>query len=136
VLEREFAAAQRGRPLTVLLVDADNFKYYNDRAGHQAGDEALRAVATTLAGQTRAMNLAARLGGDEFVAVLSGSDREGGLVHAARIGHAIEANPLLGPIGVRATIGVASFDASMTSPDDLLRAADRDMYAQKSGRRG
>src|SRR5690606_27801594 len=65
VLETEFAAAQRGRVLTVALFDLDRFKQYNDRYGHLAGDEALRAVAGVLRMHTRRMNLSARYGGEE-----------------------------------------------------------------------
>src|SRR5690606_15056905 len=70
-LEREFAAARRGRTLSVLLFHLDRFKEYNDTAGHQAGDEALRAFARILRTETRTMNLTARYGGDEFIAVLT-----------------------------------------------------------------
>lgn len=133
-LEKEFAAAQRGRRLTLLLFDLDNFKEFNDRSGHQAGDEALCAFANVLATQTRAMNLAARYGGDEFISILADTDRRGGLTHAARIARAIEADPLLGANGIRASVGVASYTARFASPADIIRAADRDLYARKSGR--
>jgi len=133
-LEKEFAAAKRGRQLTLLLFDLDNFKEFNDRAGHQAGDEALCAFASVLANQTRAMNLAARYGGDEFVSILADTDRRGGLTHAARIAREVKADPLLGANGIRASVGVASYSARITTPADLIRAADRDLYARKSGR--
>lgn len=133
-LEKEFAAAQRGRRLTLLLLDLDNFKEFNDRRGHQAGDEALCAFANVLADQTRAMNLAARYGGDEFVSILADTDRRGGLTHAARIAKAIEADPLLGPNNIRASVGLASYSPRFAAPAELIRAADRDLYARKSGR--
>jgi diguanylate cyclase (GGDEF)-like protein len=133
-LEREFAAAIRGRPLALLIFDLDNFKDYNDFAGHHAGDQALRAVGQLLASETRRMNLAARWGGDEFVAVLSGTDANGALLHAGRITSAIETHPVLGPLGIRASIGIAQFDARMGMPADLIAAADRDMYARKANR--
>ena len=133
-LEKEFAAAQRGRQLTVMLFDLDNFKDYNDQAGHEAGDEALRAFALVLMQQTRAMNLAGRFGGDEFVSVLADTDRRGGFTHATRIARAIAQDPLLTAAGIRASTGIASYSPRMHTPADLIRAADRDLYARKAGR--
>ena len=133
-LEKEFAAAKRGRRLTVILYDLDNFKEYNDRVGHQAGDEALRAFGGVLVQQTRAMNLAARYGGDEFISILADTDRRGGITHAARIARAIAADPILSAAGLRASAGIATYSARMNEPADLIRAADRDLYARKGGK--
>ncbi|MBI4544308.1 MAG: sensor domain-containing diguanylate cyclase, partial [Gemmatimonadetes bacterium] len=133
-VEKEFAAARRGRRLAIVLFDLDHFKVYNDRAGHQAGDKALRAFADILASETRAMNLSARYGGDEFIAVLADSDRRGGLRHIARIAQAVERDPLLGPAGIRASAGVASYSAEVGSAEELIRAADRDLYRRKGSR--
>ena len=133
-LEKEFAAARRGRKLTLMLFDLDNFKEYNDQAGHEAGDEALRAFALVLVQQTRAMNLAGRFGGDEFISVLADTDRRGGFTHATRIARAIAQEPLLTAAGIRASAGIATFSPRMQTPADLIRAADRDLYARKAGR--
>jgi diguanylate cyclase (GGDEF)-like protein len=134
-LEREFAAAERGRPLAAILFDLDNFKYYNDRAGHQAGDEVLHAFAEVLLTQTRAMNLTARYGGDEFIALLAEVDRNGALRHAERVAEGVDAHPLLSSAGIRASAGVATYDPRMKRPGDLIRAADSDLYARKAIRR-
>lgn len=133
-LEKEFAAARRGRRLTLMLFDLDNFKEYNDRHGHQAGDETLRAFANVLQQQTRAMNLAARYGGDEFISILADTDRRGGVTHATRISRAIAADPMLAAAGIRVSAGIATYSARMIEPADLIRAADRDLYARKSGK--
>ena len=133
-LEKEFAAAKRGRRLTLMLFDLDNFKEYNDRHGHQAGDEALRAFANVLHQQTRAMNLAARYGGDEFISILADTDRRGGITHATRIARAIAVDKLLANAGLRASAGIATYGVRMLEPADLIRAADRDLYARKSGK--
>ena len=133
-LEREFAAARRGRTLSVLLFDLDRFKEYNDTAGHQAGDEALRAFARILRSETRTMNLTARYGGDEFIAVLTDADARGGLALAERIARAMEADPLLGAAGLRVSIGAATYSPDMNGPEDLIRAADRDLYRRKAER--
>ncbi|MGQ0813879.1 MAG: GGDEF domain-containing protein [Gemmatimonadota bacterium] len=134
-LEKEFAAARRGRKLSVLLFDLDHFKEYNDREGHQAGDAVLRAFARVMIGQTRAMNLAVRYGGDEFITILADTDRRGALTHADRIIREIARDPLLRIAGVQASVGVAAYEAGMNSFEDLIRAADRDLYARKGARK-
>lgn len=134
-LRKEFAAARRGRRLAVVLYDLDNFKAYNDSAGHQAGDEALRAFARILAENTREMNLTARFGGDEFIAVLTDIDRRGTSVHVQRIVAALEHHRLLGPAGIRVSAGIATFGANVRSPEALIMAADRDLYRRKQRQR-
>lgn len=133
-LEKEFAAAQRGRRLSVLLFDLDHFKQYNDRSGHQAGDNVLRAFAHVLHSQTRAMNLAARYGGDEFITIMADTDQRGAQAHAERIIRAIAKDPLLSATGISASVGIASFRPDMASFDDLISAADRDLYSRKLSR--
>lgn len=133
-LAKEFAAAERGRSLTVIVFDLDDFKQYNDAAGHQAGDAVLRRFGELLANETRAMNLAARYGGDEFVCILSDTDREGGAIHAGRVIHAVRQDPAMGNVGVSA--GVASYDEDMESPEALIRKADQELYRAKSTRDG
>ncbi|MEJ2216162.1 MAG: diguanylate cyclase [Gemmatimonadota bacterium] len=128
-LQKEFAAAQRGRPLSIVMFDLDNFKRYNDQAGHQAGDEALRAFASILAEQTRAMNFAARYGGDEFICILSGTGRDGARAHVGRVLHGVERDSVLADIGVSA--GIATYHDGMTDVTDLMRAADRQLYRDK-----
>lgn len=134
LLEKEFAAAERGRGLSIVLFDLDDFKLYNDTAGHQAGDEILRRFARVLERETRAMNLAARYGGDEFICILSDTDHEGGAIHAGRVMKAVRADSMLSAIGVSA--GIAVYDPSMESPQDLIRRADRELYSAKAERRG
>jgi len=130
-LENEYAAAERGRLLAVVLFDIDNFKGYNDRYGHQAGDEALVAFAEVLHRTTRRMNLAGRFGGEEFMAVLAGSDAPGAMVFADRVRLALRSLELGdGPLTVSA--GVAAYYPGMRSPDELVAAADRALYQAKS----
>ncbi|HEX6559695.1 MAG TPA: diguanylate cyclase [Longimicrobiales bacterium] len=134
-LEKEFAAAQRGRRLSVLLFDLDHFKEYNDRMGHQAGDSVLRAFASVLTEQTRAMNLAARYGGDEFMTILADTDRRGAQANADRVMRAVRRHSLLKDAGIRASVGISTFMPEMTSFEDLIRAADRDLYLRKGARK-
>ena len=130
LLQQEFAAAQRGRVLSVVFFDLDGFKQYNDRYGHSAGDDALRAFSVALKRHTRAMNLTGRYGGDEFVSVLSTSDAMGATVFIGRVRSALyDMQPSRGRLTVSA--GVAQFEGWMKSPDDLLVAADRALYEAK-----
>jgi len=133
-LENEFAAAERGRLLSVALFDLDHFKRYNDSYGHEAGDEALQAFADVLIRTTRRMNLSARFGGEEFLAVLAGSDLKGAAIFANRVRHELAALELgSGPLTV--SVGVATWDPSMEEPRELLSAADRALYeAKRDGR--
>jgi len=133
-LENEFGAAERGRLLSAVLFDLDNFKLYNDRFGHQAGDQALVAFAEILSATTRRMNLSARFGGEEFLTILAGSDVEGALVFAERVRATLRALKL--PKGsLTVSAGVASYHPSMRSPDELLAAADHALYqAKREGR--
>jgi putative two-component system response regulator len=129
-LQNEFGAAERGRPLCVVLFDLDNFKGYNDKWGHQAGDEALRGFAEILLSTTRRMNLSSRFGGEEFLSILAGSEVEGALTFANRVREQLEAMGLPdGPLTVSA--GVAAYHPTMTSPDELIAAADLALYRAK-----
>jgi putative two-component system response regulator len=129
-LQNEFGAAERGRPLCVVLFDLDNFKGFNDKWGHQAGDEALRGFAEILLSTTRRMNLSSRFGGEEFLSILAGSEVEGALTFANRVREQLEAMGLSnGPLTVSA--GVAAYHPTMTSPDELIAAADLALYRAK-----
>jgi diguanylate cyclase (GGDEF)-like protein len=131
-LEKEFAAAERGRPLCFVLYDLDRFKEYNDTQGHRAGDVALIRFASVLRNETRAMNLAARYGGEEFATVLSGTDLAGGRAHAERVRQRC-AETFGGEMTVSA--GVAEYVPEMRTPVDLVVAADRALYRAKVGGR-
>ncbi|HEX7119912.1 MAG TPA: sensor domain-containing diguanylate cyclase [Longimicrobiales bacterium] len=128
-LEREFAAATRGRALCFVLFDLDHFKAYNDTFGHREGDVALMRFARVLREETRSMNLAARYGGEEFATVLSGTGRAGGKMHAERIRRRVlrETN---GRLSVSA--GVAEYRPGMKSPIELVVAADQALYRAKT----
>jgi diguanylate cyclase (GGDEF)-like protein len=130
ILDQEFAAAQRGRPLAVVLFDLDHFKRYNDRHGHAAGDEALRAFAAVLRQTTRQMNLSARYGGEEFISVLSDSDVAGALVFLDRVRRGLAESGLPHP-GFTFSAGLATFTPEMKDPDELIAAADTALYRAK-----
>jgi putative two-component system response regulator len=130
-LLNEFGAAERGRPLCVVLFDLDNFKAYNDKWGHQAGDEALRGFAEILLSTTRRMNLSSRFGGEEFLSILAGSEVEGALTFADRVREQLGRMALSnGPLTVSA--GIAAYHPTMKSPDELVAAADLALYRAKA----
>lgn len=121
VLELELARAGRqGGEVALALIDVDGFREVNDTAGHETGDDVLRAVASVLAGSVRLVDTVARHGGDEFVIVAPGS---AGVTVARRILAAVAA---IDPVdGVRASvsIGLARFPVDGTSSGELLAAA-------------
>ena len=133
-LETMFGAAERGRPVTVILFDLDHFRGYNDRHGHQAGAAALRHFADLLSASTRRMNLSARIGGEEFLSVLAGAEEEGARAFADRIRESLQSAHLeRGNLTVSA--GVAAYHPSMRSPEELLASADLALFrAKEEGR--
>lgn len=130
ILEREFAAARRGRPLAVVLFDLDRFKAYNDRHGHAAGDKALRVFVDVLQSRTRRMDLSARYGGEEFVTVLSGGNTVGGVRFAQSVRTALAECNHVAPFTVSA--GVTEFAETMESVEELMATADDALYRAKA----
>jgi diguanylate cyclase (GGDEF)-like protein len=134
-------ASRSGATLTMLMMDVDHFKLYNDAYGHPAGDVCLQSIANAIKDNTqRSADLGARYGGEEFVALLPGVDLEGGV----RIGEALQANiakrniphsgSSLGRVSL--SIGAASLVPTFDGRcDALLNAADAALYeAKRSGR--
>jgi diguanylate cyclase (GGDEF)-like protein len=120
----------------VLFIDLDKFKELNDRYGHEAGNEVLRAVAGEVRGAVRASDLAARYGG--FVVILTRTDLHGGnrVAEALRGGIEGEGRRLGYPSGfVTASIGIAEFDPRRPVDGDLLVTADRALYQAKAAGR-
>jgi diguanylate cyclase (GGDEF)-like protein len=130
VLRSEFAAAERGHKLSLVVFDLDGFKSVNDRYGHRVGDEVLQAFAKILRTHTRLENLSARFGGEEFVSVLRDASREDAGKFAVRVLDEMSGLPL--PWG-RQTVsaGVAEFEPGMGSYELLIGAADLALYRAK-----
>ena len=124
--------------VTVLFLDLDGFKQINDSRGHDAGDTVLVAVADRLRGAIRPQDTAARLGGDEYVVLLQTGTLPTVLGIVERIQQAIALPVSLpgGPVGVTATVGIATALRGQASGAALLRDADNAMYRAKAVRRG
>ena len=121
------AALRDGRPVSVVLLDIDQFKEINDTRGHAAGDEALRFAAEALAGAGRQMDSVGRLGGDEFAVLLPGCGHADAVDAATRLRDALAGR-------LTAAAGVASFPTHGLDGEELLAYADAELYAVKQGR--
>jgi diguanylate cyclase (GGDEF)-like protein len=136
-LSREIArSARHGKPLSLILLDVDSFKRYNDDNGHQMGDAALRSIGEILLRRIRKSDVAARYGGDEFVVLLPEVGREHGMQIAEALREAIADHPFRGretqPRGnVTASFGIAVYPEDGSDPCSLVREADRTMYLAK-----
>lgn len=142
-LDEEYARAMRNEtPLSLIMLDVDFFKKYNDEYGHPQGDECLKKISKTLkTASARPGDLVARYGGEEFAILLPGADTPGAVAVAERVRMAIQAINIVHAenVGGAVTIsaGAASFIPSRknNSPADLVLAADQALYeAKESGR--
>jgi len=139
-LARQIASSDRSRkPLSLIMIDVDHFKLYNDRYGHQQGDRCLKDVATAITSALeRPLDLAARYGGEEFCCVLPETDRRGAHRVALRITEAMHradiphtASPVLSRVTL--SLGVATRKpASGLSAENLLSLADHCLYEAKA----
>ncbi|HTS15097.1 MAG TPA: GAF domain-containing protein, partial [Candidatus Sulfotelmatobacter sp.] len=127
-------AVERAERFSVLMIDLDEFKTYNDSYGHQAGDQMLRLIARALQAAVRDTDTVFRYGGDEFTILLPGADQTGALavaekVRAAVTGAGRERSP--DALLLTCSIGVASYPDDATDAPTLLFAADRAAYLSK-----
>lgn len=135
-LEKEFARAQLdNRSLSVLMIDADNFRAVNERHGHAGGDEVLRALAMRIRAVIRQTDLIGRLGGEEFAVALKDTAMPAALEIADRLCREVEATPFDvtgGRITVTVSVGVATRLPKDDNAAELLRSADTALYAAKA----
>ncbi|MGO2135335.1 GGDEF domain-containing protein [Marinobacter sp.] len=140
LFEHEMAVALRkGSALSLLLLDIDHFKHFNDSHGHEAGDAALRAFAAVLESRFRGSDVVCRYGGEEFVVILPGSDMAGARERAEQLCEAARKEPMtfegnnLGYLTI--SIGVAAWPNSTGEPGKLFKLADEALYRAKTGGR-
>ncbi len=135
------ARAERYRqPLSLMLIDLDNFKRINDRFGHHVGDAVLRAVADAMHGTVRRGDVISRWGGEEFIVLLPDTDRTQAMALAERLRQAIgsartDAAVAGGNARVTASIGLHTHAGPRQSLEELARQADADLYQAKRSRR-
>lgn len=155
-LNSEIQRSRRyGRTLSLIILDVDNFKRFNDRYGHPAGDKLLRGLAETMVGNIRRsdakpsyeMDIACRYGGEEFAVILPEAasvqgaataeriratvETKGAVVVAERIRQQVEKSEFEGVIGVTISLGVSSYPEHGTDAEALIKAADDALYVAK-----
>jgi diguanylate cyclase (GGDEF)-like protein/PAS domain S-box-containing protein len=132
-------AARRQAPLSLLMLDVDHFKLYNDAFGHPAGDEVLRLVAQLISAQARSTDVVARYGGEEFAVLLPGTSGQGALALAERFRCTLETiswpqRDITASGGVSTLLAGRTMDTKVGA-EILVREADRALYQAKSNGR-
>ena len=136
-LDEEFARASRnGQPLAVLMMDMDNFKFFNDTRGHLVGDEALRFAAGLFRKALRVSDIVGRYGGDEFLAILPETSREEAERTGQRIVDLLAEHPFSlddsgQQVPLEVSIGAASFPSDTAEKQELIALADEALYDAK-----
>ena len=131
---------RQGLEFTILFIDLDHFKNYNDQFGHLAGDEALSKTAEIIKAELRGMDIVARFGGEEFCVLLPGVSKQQAQLVAERIREGVEQERFTGKEGLTdggltASLGIAAFPEDGTTLISLLQASDKALYqAKTSGR--
>jgi diguanylate cyclase (GGDEF)-like protein len=136
VLDEVSRASRYNRPLTLVMIDIDHFKTFNDSYGHSAGDEALRILTSVMRSSFRQSDLTARYGGEEFVVILPETDSMVAAEKVEKLRHSIESTPIpisAGGVVERLTIsaGLASFPDDGANAAQILDIADRRLFAAK-----
>lgn len=133
-LKREIKRAGRFKQkLSILMLDVDNLKAYNDRHGHLRGSFLLKQIAARFVAQVRSFDLVAKYGGDEFTVILPQTDVDGAMVVAERMRQSVEQHdfPLAEAGTITVSIGVATFPDDAADPHALIMASDRALYTAK-----
>jgi len=123
-------------PLSLIALDIDNFKIYNDTLGHQSGDKILKALATLIKNQSRKMDYVCRYGGEEFTIILPETQKKEALLIAERLRMDIEKQTFVNEEimpnkKLTASIGLSSFPEDGFSPSEVISHADKALYAAK-----
>jgi two-component system, cell cycle response regulator len=132
-------AQTTGQPLSLVLVDIDNFNSINAAYGHNAGDSILRGFATRLRDNARSIDLVCRISGEQFVIIMPNSSLEAACQTAERLRACIAAEPFQATgettLKVTASVGVAALDEAHAALEGLFKRADRALYVAKQGGR-
>ena len=134
-IEEEYLRAVRYKAdFSLLMIDIDHFKEFNDSFGHPAGDDALRAVANILKTEMRAHDFLFRYGGEEFAVILPNTSLNGAFVIGERLRRNVQ-RASWKERAITISVGVASMDENIKSPRDLLQASDDALYNAKTNGR-
>lgn len=139
-LQRQVTYAERyGAPLSVSMIDVDNFKDINDTYGHAVGDQVLRYIASEMRDRIRQPDVIGRLGGDEFLVILPSSPANAAAEQARRLCQQIAGNPVIAGkevINVGLSIGITQYQPDSDDWHTLLERVDQAMYQAKRNGRG
>lgn len=133
-LRREIKRAGRFKQnLSIIMIDVDNLKAYNDRHGHLRGSFLLKQIAGRFSAQVRSFDIVSKYGGDEFTIILPQTDREGALVVAERMRVSVAEStfPLAEKGQITVSLGISTFPEDALDANGLIQAADRRLYAAK-----
>ena len=134
-LEEEFQRAVRYKSqLSLVLLDVDHFKSFNDTFGHPAGDVVLQQLAKLLMAAARTTDCVARHGGEEFALILPETDIQGALISAERVRKMV-ADDLWDKRAISVSVGVSTLNGAIKSASQLLEIADQALYQSKAGGR-
>jgi len=137
-LPKEIELARRYKSfLSICMIDIDDFKHYNDRNGHLAGDECLKKVAEVISSTIRSGDIVARYGGEEFLVIFPATDKNGAFIAAEKIRKNIEQTKFefgeTQPLGkVTVSIGIATYPVDAQDYSKLIEIADRFLYKAKT----
>ena len=131
ILELELERARRGdRPVSIVMVDIDRFKDFNEQQGHTTSDRALKTIAAVLQSNKRRIDVAARISGEEFALLAPDTDEHGAYVLADRLRR--EVREAFASSGLTVSLGIASFPKHGGTAEELMTGADRAVFAAKA----
>ncbi len=136
--QRQLALPSEDNDVAVAMVDIDHFKHINDSFGHEAGDQAIRAVAGILQSHTRPQDISSRFGGEEFCLLVSGLDDDASTLHFEHLRQAVQALRLQfggKTLTMTVSIGVCRMPSRLGNLHQLITEADRQLYLAKAGGR-
>jgi diguanylate cyclase (GGDEF)-like protein len=132
-------AARYSQPLSLMMIDIDHFKRFNDLYGHKQGDEIMQKVSNVLTDTARDSDIVSRYGGEEFVIIMPNTTKEGGIRLAEKIRLAIEAKTMLNMNGTQevttVSIGLSTYPDDAADITELMRQVDIALYKSKANGR-
>ncbi len=132
-------AERYSQPLSLMMIDIDHFKRFNDLYGHKQGDEIMQKVSNILMDTARDSDIVSRYGGEEFVIIMPNTTKEGGISLAEKIRHAIETKTMLNMNGTKevttVSIGLSTYPEDAADITEMMRQVDIALYQSKANGR-